>query len=54
MSLTRFFTNIGSELAEKIPTASRTFESFLKSFLIDATMPADPIIINELNEAFFS
>ena len=51
MSLTRFFTNIGPELAEKIPTASRTFESFLKK--IDATMPADPIIINELNEAFF-
>ena len=34
----KFFTNIGPELAGKIPTASRTFESFLNK--IDTTMPA--------------
>ena len=48
----KFFTNIGPELAEKIPTASRTFESFLSK--IDATMSADPVTITELKEAFFS
>ena len=48
----KFFTNIGPELTEKIPTASRTFESFLNK--IDTTMPTDPISINELKEAFFS
>ena len=48
----KFFTKIGPELAKKIPTASRTFESFLNK--IDTTMPADPFAINELKEAFFS
>ena len=47
----KFFINIGRELAGKIPTASRTFESFLNK--IDSTMPADPITINELKEALF-
>ena len=47
-----FFTNIGPELARKIPTTSRTFESFLNK--IDITMPTDSITINELKEAFFS
>ena len=47
----KFFTKIGLELAEKIPTASRSFESFLNK--IDTTMPADPVTINELKEAFF-
>ena len=48
----KFFTNIGQELARKIPTATRTFESFLNK--IGITMPADSITINELKEAFFS
>ena len=39
----KFFTMIGPEL-EKIPTASRKFESFLNK--IDTTMPADPVTIN--------
>ena len=52
MSLTSFFTNIGTELAEKIRTASRTFESFLNK--IDTTMPADPVTLNELKETLFS
>ena len=47
-----FFTNIGPELAEKLPTALRTFESFLNK--IDIVMPADPVTINELKEASFS
>ena len=47
----KFFTSIGPELARKIPTASRTFESFLNK--IDLTMPADSITINEVKEAFF-
>ena len=48
----KFFTNMGPELAKKIPAASRTFESFLSK--IDATMPADPITINDFKEALFS
>ena len=47
----KLFTNIGPELAKKIPTALRTFENFLNN--IDTTMPADPVTINELKEAFF-
>ena len=47
----KFFTKIGPELAEKIPTASRTFDSFLNK--IDTTMPTDPVTINELKKAFF-
>ena len=46
------FTNIGPELARKILTASRTFESFLNK--IDITMPADSGTINEFKEGFFS
>ena len=48
----KFFTNIGTELAEKIPTASGTFGSFLNK--MDKTMQADPVTINELKEALFS
>ena len=48
----KFFTKIGPELAEKTPTASRTFESFLNK--IDTAMPADPVTIKELKQAFFS
>ena len=44
----KFFTNIGLELARKIPTASRTFKSFLNK--IDITIPADSITINEVKE----
>ena len=48
----KFFTNIGPVLAVKIPTASRTFESFLNK--IDTTISSDPITINKLKEVFFS
>ena len=44
-------TSIGPDLARKIPTASKTFESFLNK--IDITMPADSITINEYKESFF-
>ena len=37
------------KVKRKIPTALRTFESFL-----NATMPADSITIYELKQAFFS
>ena len=47
----KFLTNIGPELAGKISTASRTFESFLNK--IDTTIPADPTTINESIEASF-
>ena len=39
----KFFRNIGPELAGKILTTSRTFESF--SNKIDIKMPADSITI---------
>ena len=45
------FTNIGPDLARKIPTALITLWSFLNK--IDTTMPADSVTINELKEAFF-
>ena len=48
----KFFTNIAPELAEKVPTASRTFETFLNK--TDTKMSADLVTINELKEAFFS
>ena len=47
----KFFTNIGQELARKIPTVSITFETFLNE--IDITTPVDSITINELKEVFF-
>ena len=47
----KFFTNIGQELARKIPTVSITFETFLNE--IDITTPVDSITINELKEAFY-
>ena len=46
-----FFTNIGAELAKKIPNASRPFESYIKK--VDATMPRDSLTINLVKEAFF-
>ena len=48
----KVFTNTGPDLAGKIPTTSRTLESFLNK--TDTTMPADPVTINILKEAFFS
>ena len=48
----KFFINIGPELARKILTTSRTFESFLNK--IDITMPLDSITINELRLLLFS
>ena len=52
MSLISFFTNTAPELARKIPTISRTFESFLNKRNI--TMSTDSITMNELKEDFFS
>ena len=47
----KFFTKIGAGLAEKIPTASRTFESFLNK--IDTTMPVDQLLLMKLKKPFF-
>ena len=47
-----FSTNIGPELAKKIPNASRPFESYFKK--VDATMPTESLAINEIKEAVFS
>ena len=51
MSLTRFLQTLVQSWL-KVPTASKTFESFFNK--IDTRMPADPITINELKEVFFS
>ena len=48
----KFFTNIGPKLAGEIPTGLRTFESFLNKIDTDTKTP-DPVIINELEKAFF-
>ena len=45
-----FLTNIGPELAKKIPTASKTFESFLNK--IHTTMPAVSGTTNDCRRVF--
>ena len=47
----KFFTKIGPELARKVSTTSRIFESFLNK--IGTTKPADPISIMDLKKLFF-
>ena len=47
-----FFTNIGPELAKKVPNASRPFESYFKK--VEAIMLTDSLTINEIKESFFS
>ena len=49
--INKLFTYLGPVLTIKIPTASRTFESFVNK--IDTTMSADLVTINELKEVFF-
>ena len=50
----KVFTNIGPELVRKIPTTSRTFESFLNKTETETTMPTDQITINEVKQVFFT
>ena len=46
-----FFLNIGPKLADDIPTATRSFESYVQS--TNETINEKPITINELKDAFF-
>ena len=47
-----FFINIGSKLADDIPTATRSFESYVQN--TNETMKEGPITSNELKDAIFS
>ena len=47
-----FFINIGSKLADDIPTPTSSFESYVQN--TNETMKEEPITINELKDAFFS
>ena len=46
------FINIGPKLADGIPTATRSFESYLQN--TNETIKEEPITINEIKDAFFS
>ena len=46
-----FFINIGSKLADDIPTSTRSFESCVQN--TNGTIKEVPITINELKDAFF-
>ena len=48
----QFFSNIGIELASKIPTAKITFETCVEN--VNSTMESNLLTINELKDAFFS
>ena len=47
-----FFTDIGLELAKKIPKSSQPFESYMKK--VSSEMENKPLSINELKDVFFS
>ena len=47
-----FFTEMDPSFERKIPTPSKTFESFLKK--TSTTLPERCLTINELKDAFFS
>ena len=47
-----FFTNIGKNLASKIPNASTPFEYFVNRS--DFVMETKPLSVNELKDAFYS
>ena len=48
----RFFTNIGTDLANKIPNRSKPFDSYIPK--ANTSMESQPLLINELKDAFFS
>ena len=48
----KFFTNIGTDLANKIPNASKPFDSYVTK--ANTSMESQPLPINELKDAFFS
>ena len=47
-----FFTNIGTDLADKIPNASKGFDFYITN--VNTSMESQPLSINELKDAFFS
>ena len=50
-ALNNFFINIGPKLADDIPTATRSFESYVRN--TNETIKEEPITINKLKDAFF-
>ena len=48
----KFFTNIGADLANKIPNTSKPFDSNITK--ANTSMEAHPLSVNELKDAFFS
>ena len=48
----KFFTNIGTDLANKIPNASKRFDFYITK--VNTSMESQPLSINELKNAFFS
>ena len=46
------FTNIGIDLANKTPNASKSFDSYITK--VNTSMEFQPLSINELKYAFFS
>ena len=47
-----FFTNIGTDLANKIPNASERFDFYITK--VNTSMESQPLSINELKNSFFS
>ena len=48
----KYFTNIGTDLANKIPNASKRFDLYITK--VNTSMESQPLSINELKNAFFS
>ena len=47
-----FFTNIGTDMANKIPNVSKRFDSYITK--VNTSMESQPLSINELKVAFYS
>ena len=47
----KFFTNIGTDLANKIPNGSKPFDSYITK--ANTSMESQPLSINELKDVFF-
>ena len=48
----KIFTNIATDLANKIPNASKRFDSYITN--VNTNIDSQPLSINELKDAFFS
>ena len=51
MLFNNFFINIGLKLANDIPMATRSFETYIRKN--NETIQDEPVTINELKDAFF-